>query len=1024
MGEKRSRSAVSEARLQDQTSKAPNPFFGMLEQCSPAESYSSGKKRAKILDTSGMPWMAKLHAETKCKDEKTSKVDVSDPFALPNWLEGLDRGKYGSVSKDIEDLLARKMQLLNPLLAKYPILQRSDLDIGGLFKGRPRVVCKSALASASCDIIDLEEDCRENAVPVCEDSIPFHEHGGESMGHVPGGSSSVGHEQTNQLNDLQSDSDLPIVILDSDEEDEDSIRARHASEIPLGSQKNGIGDLKNGVAVMADSKSLLHDVQYQQGNSELVDAKVDESDAVEANKSLSYWYQHVVLRKPVDEKPINDLCVREHGEENISKGEEERSGGEQVSRKEQGVYIGVQGDTISKKSNHQSDEDDGLGDVWREMTLALECSKEAAPEKSAFENIGGGGLGGEECDHYFVLKDDLGYVCRVCGIIERGIETIFDFQWIKGTKTTRTYFYESQNSKGRQTEVSPFSGIERSQEDLTVEELSVHPRHMQQMKPHQIEGFNFLQRNLISDKPGGCILAHAPGSGKTFMIISFMQSFLARCPKARPLVVLPKGILATWRTEFKRWQVEDIPLYDFYSSKAENRHQQLEVLKTWVDKNGILFLGYKQFANIVCGSATSKTAAACHDILLKVPTILILDEGHTPRNEDTDVLSSLAKVQTPRKVVLSGTLFQNHVKEVFNILNLVRPKFLKLESSRLIVKRVLSRVHISAKKKFNKNDVESAFFELVEATLQNDEDFKRRVTVIQDLREMTKNVLHYYKGDFLEELPGLVNFTVLLNLTSKQKNAVEKLKNLEKFKRCSVGSAVYMHPKLKEFSGTATAVDRGVNFSDEKIDDFIGKMDVKDGVKTRFFLNLLGLCESAGEKLLVFSQYLLPLKFLERLIVTTKGWSPGKEILMISGDSTPDQRERAMDRFNTSPDAKVFFGSIKACGEGISLVGASRVLILDVHLNPSVTRQAIGRAFRPGQKRKVYTYRLVAADSPEEQDHLTCLRKELISKLWFEWNECCGDRDFEMESVDVRECGDLFLESPLLGRDVKALYKR
>lgn len=35
----------------------------------------------------------------------------------------------------------------------------------------------------------------------------------------------------------------------------------------------------------------------------------------------------------------------------------------------------------------------------------------------------------EDCDHSFVLKDDLGYVCRVCGVIERSIETIFEFQY-------------------------------------------------------------------------------------------------------------------------------------------------------------------------------------------------------------------------------------------------------------------------------------------------------------------------------------------------------------------------------------------------------------------------------------------------------------------------------------------------------------------------------------------------------------------------------------------------------------------
>nr|CAD1828035.1 unnamed protein product [Ananas comosus var. bracteatus] len=131
-----------------------------------------------------------------------------------------------------------------------------------------------------------------------------------------------------------------------------------------------------------------------------------------------------------------------------------------------------------------------------------------------------------------------------------------------------------------------------------------------------------------------------------------------------------------------------------------------------------------------------------------------------------------------------------------------------------------------------------------------------------------------------------------------------------------------------------------------------------------------------------------------------------------------------MDQFNNSPDAKVLFGSIKACGEGISLVGASRVLILDVHLNPSVTRQAIGRAFRPGQGKKVYVYRLVAADSPEENDHKTSFRKELIAKMWFEWSEYCSNQEFELGEVDISSCQDMFLESSVLGQDVKALYRR
>ena len=175
--------------------------------------------------------------------------------------------------------------------------------------------------------------------------------------------------------------------------------------------------------------------------------------------------------------------------------------------------------------------------------------------------------------------------------------------------------------------------------------------------------------------------------------------------------------------------------------------------------------------------------------------------------------------------------------------------------------------------------------------------------------------------------------------------------------------------------------NKGSSASDEKMDHLLKKLNLRDGLKAKFFVNMLDACELAGEKLLVFSQYLLPLKFLERLAVRVKGWNPGRETFVISGDTNSELREQSMERFNGSTDAKVLFGSIKACGEGISLVGASRILILDVHLNPSVTRQAIGRAFRPGQKKKVYTYRLVVADSPEEEDHCTCFRKEIISTV-------------------------------------------
>ncbi|KAL0897122.1 hypothetical protein Bca101_081083 [Brassica carinata] len=667
-------------------------------------------------------------------------------------------------------------------------------------------------------------------------------------------------------------------------------------------------------------------------------------------------------------------------------------------------------------------EEEEEAELWREMAFAQESSKVTV------ENVQDNDLKQiEDCEHSFIYKDDVGEVCRVCGLIKTPIERIIEVVYYKPKKSRRTYMREQEDTEETRMD---FTENGSSQTNILGDKMFIHPRHDSEMRPHQVEGFKFLCNNLAADEPGGCILAHAPGSGKTFLLISFLQSFMAMDQQAKPLIVLPKGIVESWKREFTKWAVENIPLYDLYSVKAESRRQQLKVLRAWVEQRSILFLGYQQFAKIICddGNNIDEFSEDCKRILLEKPTLLILDEGHQSRNEETNTLITLARVKTPRKVVLTGTLFQNNVKEVFNILNLVRPKFLKRH--REIVSRIMSKAEIPSGKHVNQSSIENTFFAAVELTLMSSTESSAKASLIKDLREMTRHVLHYHKADFRGLLPGLTEFTVMLNLSSAQRDEVKGLRKMELFKQISLGAALYIHPKLKTFL-EANPSNGEKSFADsnnllKKLDNLLKKINVRDGVKMKFFLNLIALCESTGEKLLVFSQYIIPLKTLERLMSLTKGWRLGKEMFTITGDSSSEDRELSMERFNSSSDAKVFFGSIKACGEGISLVGASRVLILDVPLNPSVTQQAVARAYRPGQTRRVYAYRLVAADSPEEECYETCSRKEMISKMWFEWNVGCGGRgdEYGFRAMDVENSGDVFLETTKMKEDIKSLYTR
>jgi hypothetical protein len=47
----------------------------------------------------------------------------------------------------------------------------------------------------------------------------------------------------------------------------------------------------------------------------------------------------------------------------------------------------------------------------------------------------------EACNHDFLMKDDLGIVCRVCGLIQQHIDKFFEYSWKKVCKFCLDYVY-------------------------------------------------------------------------------------------------------------------------------------------------------------------------------------------------------------------------------------------------------------------------------------------------------------------------------------------------------------------------------------------------------------------------------------------------------------------------------------------------------------------------------------------------------------------------------------------------------
>jgi SNF2 family DNA or RNA helicase len=96
----------------------------------------------------------------------------------------------------------------------------------------------------------------------------------------------------------------------------------------------------------------------------------------------------------------------------------------------------------------------------------------------------------------------------------------------------------------------------------------------------------------------------------------------------------------------------------------------------------------------------------------------------------------------------------------------------------------------------------------------------------------------------------------------------------------------------------------------------------------------------------------------------------------------------------------VFLISLKAGGFGLNLTEADYCFVLDPWWNPATEAQAVDRAHRIGQTRKVMVYRMVAKDTIEEKVMALKARKAELFGSVFDADGLGGS---ELGADDIRE---------------------
>jgi SNF2 family DNA or RNA helicase len=216
-------------------------------------------------------------------------------------------------------------------------------------------------------------------------------------------------------------------------------------------------------------------------------------------------------------------------------------------------------------------------------------------------------------------------------------------------------------------------------------------------------------------------------------------------------------------------------------------------------------------------------------------------------------------------------------------------------------------------------------------------------------------ILRRHKSQVATELPEKVENIQYSSMTVDQEKRYEAVKSLYREKifklieSDGLGSSRFIIleglTKLRQLANHPRMVEQGYTGDSGKLEDI-----------THMLENAI----VEGHKVLVFSQFVKHLELVRQYLKAKK-----IEFTYLDGSST--DRKEQVDRFNREKSIKVFLISIKAGGLGLNLTEADYVFILDPWWNPAVEAQAVDRAHRIGQKKKVFTYKFITRNTVEEK---------------------------------------------------------
>lgn len=240
----------------------------------------------------------------------------------------------------------------------------------------------------------------------------------------------------------------------------------------------------------------------------------------------------------------------------------------------------------------------------------------------------------------------------------------------------------------------------------------------------------------------------------------------------------------------------------------------------------------------------------------------------------------------------------------------------------------------------------------------------KNVPMLKDM--LQSNMIRRLKSDVLD-LPPKIRYTRYVDNTSYQEKLYQcvtsDIRN-DKIKILSSLNPLSKFLRLRQVNGSPELVD-----SELKVD----KNYIKKNAKLIELLDILEEIHERGEKVVVFSNWVEPLRTLYKFI------SQRYKTCCFTGTMTESDREIHKQTFQNNPEYTVLLGTIGAAGTVHTFTAANNLIFYDEPWTPTDKAQAEDRIYRIGTTRSVNIYTILSRNTIDDRVHNILYTKELVS---------------------------------------------